>query len=390
MKASPIDRLHAHGAIQALAQGAGGLFIVVYLVRGGVPTPLVLLTMGAMNGGRFLIRPLVLPLAARLGLRRTVMLGACLEAVIFPLLPAAAHGGVALALAALAGAVSSVIYWTAYHAYYAALGDEAARGGQVGRRELMSAASSVLAPGLGGWALTTFGGAAAFGVVALVQCLSALPLSGAPEARVDLAARVSVRAALQGVLLFVGDGWIAGSAGYLWQIALFKTLGTGFGAYGGAMAVAGLAGAVGGVFLGRHVDQGRPLRSVAVGYGAVAAGMIFKAASVGSPALAVAANAVSAATGALAVPVLMARVYNLAKRSACPLRFHIATEAGWDLGSASGCALAALSLSLGATMAPTLLLGLLGVGLIVGLLVRGYLAPPLPGDGPGRTSAFET
>jgi hypothetical protein len=31
----------------------------------------------------------------------------------------------------------------------------------------------------------------------------------------------------------------------------------------------------------------------------------------------------------------------MAKRSPCPLRFHIATEGGWDLGCGMGCLLAA-------------------------------------------------
>ena len=54
--------------------------------------------------------------------------------------------------------------------------------------------------------------------------------------------------------------------------------------------------------------------------------------------------------------VMMTRVYNLAKESPCPLRFHMATEAGWDLGATGGCLAAAALLWNGASFATPLLL----------------------------------
>jgi hypothetical protein len=44
----------------------------------------------------------------------------------------------------------------------------------------------------------------------------------------------------------MADGWIAAGFFFVWQMALFLALGESFTAYGGAMALAALVGAVSG------------------------------------------------------------------------------------------------------------------------------------------------
>src|SRR5206468_3381426 len=180
-----INRVNLHYGIQQLAQGAGGVFVFVFLLRAGVSVPLTLCTLAAMVGGRFLLRPLVLPLAQRLGIRTTVIAGTVLEAAMFPLLPLVKGPDRALLAVIAVGAVGSVIYWTSYHAYFAALGDTEHRGGQVGAREAISAVVGVIAPLLGGWALVTAGPTAAFAGSAVVQALAVLPLLSAPQVPVQ-------------------------------------------------------------------------------------------------------------------------------------------------------------------------------------------------------------
>ena len=84
----------------------------------------------------------------------------------------------------------------------------------------------------------------------------------------------------------------------------------------------------------------------------------FKAASLAVQVFALVANAFGVLAAALLVPALMTRAYNLAKASPCPLRFHIATEAGWDVGCASGCLVAAGLVYLGLPFPVLLLLAL--------------------------------
>ena len=64
--------------------------------------------------------------------------------------------------------------------------------------------------------------------------------------------------------MFASDGWIIASTGYAWQIALFLTLGESFTAFGGALALAALVGAVSGLVLGNVYRRGtRSPRGVA-------------------------------------------------------------------------------------------------------------------------------
>jgi MFS transporter, DHA1 family, inner membrane transport protein len=90
------------------------------------------------------------------------------------------------------------------------------------------------------------------------------------------------------------------------------------------------------------------------------------------PLLAVVANAAGALVSAPYLSTLMTAVYNQAKGSACALRFHIATEGGWDVGAASGCMLAAGLLWAGAPISLGILLSLLGTAATFVLLRRYY------------------
>ncbi len=72
------------------------------------------------------------------------------------------------------------------------------------------------------------------------------------------------------------------------------------------------------------------------------------------------------------MPVLMARVYNLAKASPCPLRFHIAAEGGWDMGCGAGCLAAAGLTAVGAPLSAPMALGLPAAAAAVLMLTRSY------------------
>lgn len=60
-----INRVNLHSGIQALAQGAGAIFFLVFLLRAGVSVPVALLAQAAIVTGRFLLRPAMLPIARR-------------------------------------------------------------------------------------------------------------------------------------------------------------------------------------------------------------------------------------------------------------------------------------------------------------------------------------
>ncbi|HZC17415.1 MAG TPA: hypothetical protein VE309_11705 [Caulobacteraceae bacterium] len=373
-KNDAVNLLNLHHGLHALALSGGGAFIGVFLLRAGVPAPLVLAAMALVNLGRFLLRPLMLAPARRWGLKPLAITGVLLCTLQYPLL-AGVHGpGWRLLLLCAVSAFGDTVYWTAYHAWYALAGDAEHRGQQLGVREALAGLVGVAAPLLTGWALTAYGPRVAFWATALVVLAAALPLVFAPNVKIAPAAPAAFRAALRGAGLFAVDGWRYG-AFMAWQIALFLTLGESFTGYGGAVALAALAGAAAGLVLGRFIDLGHGRRVVWIIAGGLALVDLMRAASVDSPALAVAANAAAALAGALYAPTLMTAVYNLAKGAPCAMRFQIAADGGWDAGAGSACLAAAALLQLGAPMRLAILLSLPASAVLLVLLRRYYARP---------------
>jgi hypothetical protein len=367
-----VNLLNLHYAIHSIALTGGGAFFSVYLLKAGVAMPLVLTAIAAILLGRLVIRPLVVPLAVRFGVRALVIAGTAMSATQYPLL-ALVHGvGPPLYLLCAVSSVGDTVYWSTYHAYYAALGEEEYRGSHVGMREAISAVVGIVSPVVTGFALIRFGAITAFTATAFVLLIAALPLFFTPEVRIARQEPGAIRAAWSGVKLFMSDGWTGAGAYFVWQMALFVSLGEGFLAFGGALAIAALSGAVAGLFLGRHIDAGHGRRAALLGVGGFAFVIVLRAASLGHPALAVTANALASVGSCLYIPTLMTAVYNQAKQSPCTLRFHVAAEGGWDVGGASGCLLAALLLWLGVKVSVVLLLPLVGLGAVFVQLRRYY------------------
>lgn len=372
-----VNLLNLHYAIHAIAISGGGAFFAAYLLKAGVPVPGVFAAIAAILLGRFLLRPLVIGFAVRFGVRALVIAGTLLSALQYPVLAEVNGVGPALfALCAMASA-GDTVYWSTYHAYFASLGDDEHRGHQLGAREAIAAMAGIISPLAAGWLLVTFGPRVAFGVTAFIVAASALPLLWTPDVRVVKSAPGAYRAALPGILLFLADGWIAAGYVFVWQIALFISLGENVIAFGGALAIAALVGAVGGMFLGRHIDGGNGSRAVWVAYSTFAAIVLMRAAATHNAPLAVVANALGALGTCLYVPTLMTAVYTLAKRAPCTLRFHIATEGGWDAGGAGGLLLAALLAYLGVPLWVAILTSLLGLAVGFMLLRRYYGALPV-------------
>ena len=379
LKNSAVNLLNLHYGLHALALNGAGAFFAVFLLKSGVSVPAVFAAIALVLAGRFLIRPLVLVLAPRVGLRALVAFG-----IVFSGLPylflAEVHGVDLMLLGfCVSAAIGDTFYWTSYHAYFAVLGDSEHRGHQIGAREALASVAGIIGPLLGGWTLAILGPRVAFGAAAIVHVLAALPFLGTPDVRIARNVPGAFRAAMSGIMLFAADGWIAAGYYFVWQIALFVSLGESFTAFGGALALAALAGAVGGLILGKHIDAGHGGRAVWWAFASLAAVTALRAASTGMVALAVTANALGALVVCLYIPTLMTAVYNQAKGSPCTLRFHLATEGGWDIGGAGGCIVAALMSSAGAPLSAEILVSLAGTALSLILLRHYYKTLALPG-----------
>jgi hypothetical protein len=294
LRNTTVNLLNLHYGIHAIALNAGGMFFAVFLLEAGLDAAAVFVVIAAILVGRFVVRPLVIVFAARWGMRPLVALGTVVSALQFPLLAEVDGINGALVAACLVAALGETFYWTTYHAYFAALGDTEHRGHQVGLREALASLAAIIGPIAGGWALASLGPRPAFAAVSAVQMLSALPFAGTRNVSVKRTVPGAYRAALRGAGLFAADGWIATGHFFVWPIALFLSLGESYTAYGGALAIAALVGAVSGLLLGRHIDAGHGARAVWLSCGGFAALTVFRVLSTRDAALAVIANACGA------------------------------------------------------------------------------------------------
>src|SRR5262245_20457522 len=113
-----VNWINLHSAVSALAQGMGGVFVLVVLLRAGLSASASLCMMALVLGVRFAVRPLVLPLALRFGLKPLIITGNLIIASAYPLL-GHVHGVDSVLLTyCLAMAVGDTLYWTSYHAYF--------------------------------------------------------------------------------------------------------------------------------------------------------------------------------------------------------------------------------------------------------------------------------
>ncbi|MBO0758842.1 MAG: hypothetical protein J2P54_23595, partial [Bradyrhizobiaceae bacterium] len=344
-----------------------------FMLRAGLSPSEIFLVIAAILVLRFFVRTAVPGFVQRIGLRNALILGSLLSGVEFLILASFDGSSVRLFAFVVADALCSALYWTCYHALYAALGDPEARGAQVGARGLLSTIATVAAPAVGGVLLVAFGPWASFGAAAVTSVAAVVPLLSIREPIVLSAPPIGAfRAVREGILLFATDGFVTSISAFAWEIISFVSFGERYDVFGGVLAVASLAGALAGMAFGRFIDTGHGARAVWINAAAITILLLLKAACVGSaPAIAV-ASIIANLLGGLYLPVLMTAVYNDGKRAACTLRFHVMAEAGWDVGGTIACVCAAIAWAGGVRPAAILLFAVVGVLPQTWLALRRY------------------
>jgi MFS transporter, DHA1 family, inner membrane transport protein len=364
--------VYLHAAAQAFAMHGGEAFAFIYLLKAGISVPVVLVCIGLMFGSRIILRQAVLPIVRRIGLRRALAASIVLEACAYPLLSQTTGVGPFLIAYLTLWAFSSSIYWTTYHAYVALLGDNEHRGAQVSVMEFLGTFMGIMAPLAMAAMLTVTTPFIAFGMIAVVMILGAVPIWLGPDFAVPRDAEVPQDMRQLARLMMLSDGLRAGLFHFTWLIALFITLGSSYVAFGGAMAAAGLVGAAAGLVMGRVIDLGHGLRAAQIGFGILAVAALARTLGYGVPWFAVLANAAAAIAWPVYNTGFMSRIYQLSKQSPSPVRFSVIAEGGWDMGTAIGCLVAAALINSGFSFTLPLALALLGLLMGYVVVARSY------------------
>jgi MFS transporter, DHA1 family, inner membrane transport protein len=370
-----MQRLALHVAIGTLASALSSVFSAVFLLRVGLAPVDIFLAFAAILALRFVIRPVVLIAAPAMGLRRALICGIFLSSLSCLLLAFIDGVGLALVSFIVVSALSQVFYCTCYHVFFAALGDAERRGSQIGWMQALGTVAALAGPGIGGLLLTVFGPGAAFGTAFLISLAAILPVLHIDEPQVERTMPAGAYAAAANAMrLYFADGWIQVSLTTAWSIVMFEALGGRYDSFGGTLSLAALAGAIGGLVLGRLIDDGRARPALWLNAAVLAAGLVLRSVTFGHAAAVVAVAIGTTMLSGLYLPSWMTPVYNEAKISPCMLRFQFAAEGGWDAGGALAGGVAAAICFVGLPVEAAILPALPMVLVQALLLDRSYAA----------------
>jgi DHA1 family inner membrane transport protein len=370
---SDIQRLSLHIAILSFASALSSVFSVVFLVRVGLTPAQIFLAAAAMVAGRFVLRPVVLVWAPVMGLRRALIVGVVLSAVSCPMLAPVNGVGFALAAYLAVCALSQAFYWTCFHAFFSALSDADRRGSQVGLCQALGALGGLFGPAIGGVLLTQLGPWADFGVGFVIMLVSVLPILRVAEPHLVRARPAGAYAAAKnGAMIYFADGWMQVGLSTAWSIVMFQALGGRYDSFGGTLSLAGLAGAAGGMVLGRFIDKGHARRALWLNAVILAICILLRSATFGHVGAVIAVAVGTTLFSGLYVPSWLTAVYNEAKISPCVLRYQFAAESGWDMGGVLAGGIAAAMCYWGLPVDAVILLALPMVPVQALLLERSY------------------
>ena len=223
--------------------------------------------------------------------------------------------------------------------------------------------TGIVAPIVTATLLTYFSPIVAFGVVGLAMACSAIPIMFTPNVQIKRDAFVLRETRIKAVKIMFADGLRAGSFYFTWLIALFIVLGNSYAGYGGALSLAGVVGAAVGLLTGKMVDLGNGKRALQIAFIALSIAVLARAFGYSMVWSAVLANAFAVMIWPIYATATNARIYNLARQSGCPLRYHIVAEGGWDLGTSVSCFISAALIYAGFGFFWPLLVALFGCGI---------------------------
>jgi len=334
-----VNRLNIHTGLHSLAWNLSGNFLVVFLLSHGFPAKEVFLYLALILALRFVLRPVVLYLAPRIGSRRALYLGIGFFALQYVLLGYV--NGVNHAFIAYCGVnvLTDIFYWTSYHSIFAFAGDEPHRGKQISVRDALETMTTIVAPLVGGMAIDYVGAKSTFAIAAVIEILSILPLLRVPDVPIaETRPHGTFRPVYQGALIFMTAGWVAAGFTFVWPVMLFRATGSSFTVFGGALALAGLLSAIGGLLLGHLIDVGRRRDTVLLMNGVFfVLALALRAGAGQGLATMLSITAVSSFLSIGYAPILMTAIYSMAAKAPCPLRFIFVTESTYDIGCVAAC-----------------------------------------------------
>ncbi len=325
--------INIHFALRVAGATLATVFEMVYLYELKIPLPHIFLIFGGIQLLRLFARPLIVGLAARLGLKKSIILSTLLYAGNYAILAQVQGISWWLALFVLWSAVNHAMYWTSYHACFAALSAKGTRGEDIGAKEALVALARALAPAASGFAIAYVGFTTSFFLAGSLVILSAIPLFFLPP--VPAVPLVSWRETWRtsdrrGFLVHFGHGWY--EAGILtWSLIVFLLVAD-YAVAGGLASLVVIFQMIAFLFVGKFIDRGHGYLIAHIAIGLLAVVMLGRAGFVRDIPTTILFDAIYAIANCFYGPALDTILYNAAGDAKNAWGFQVLSETSVDAG----------------------------------------------------------
>lgn len=346
-----------------LAFGFVESFGPVYFYKIGLSLSDIALYWALFFAIRVTIRPFVMDLCHKVGIRRLFLISIILFSGRYILYASVSAPGALMVALLVYESIASSVYWAMYHTYFAILSSSEKTGAQVAHRDIMLLSARLLAPFCTSLIIDGFGFSAAFMAGGVLSLISVFPIIKkiVPDTNFP---KFSWKEALKidrsGFILYATSGAHEYAHTFLWRIALFLQVSNYVG-FGLLLSLSILFQMIGTFVVGRHFDRTRGTRVATTGISILAVVLVFRATLPLSVPLIIALDFVFMLGQIMQSPYVSAINYKRSKASGNPLWFQFWSETGWDLACILTLGTASALLAYGVEIRSVMLLGLLGL-----------------------------
>jgi MFS transporter, DHA1 family, inner membrane transport protein len=329
----PLRWINIHFALIAAGSTLADVFGIVYLYELNISFSSIFLVYGGIQLLRLLIRPLIVKWAARLGLKKSLIIGTLLSAGTYLIL-SQVHGiSTWLGVFIVWSAISEAMYWTSYHVYFATLSTENKRGENIGTKEALVTVVKAFAPAASGLAIIHFGFSMSFALASVFVILAAIPLLFLPA--IDTIQPPSFKEAWgssdkRGFLAHFGNG-LYGAGLATWSLIVFLLV-TDYAIAGGLASLVIVFQVIAFLLIGRFIDRGHGRLIAHTALGLLAIVILGRIGLARDIPIIILFDIIYAVANCFYGPILDTILYNSTATAKSAWGFQLVSEASVDVG----------------------------------------------------------
>lgn len=257
-----LNELYFNMGLRAFALSLLAIFIPLYLLDLGYTLKSVLWMFALWSFIHLILTPLVAKCVSKYGIKHTILFSLIPLIVGYLALYSIETYSWPLWLISLLFALSSTMYWFAYHLDFSKFSNHKKRGKEIGKSKIITALFLVAGPAAGGFLATTVGFQILFLISILILMLSSIPLFMSQDVHEPI--KFSLKDVFKGTkikdfLSFFALGFESGMTLVIWPIFLYMTVLTSYKAVGLVYSVSLIVSLVAIFFVAKLTDVKRRL-----------------------------------------------------------------------------------------------------------------------------------